>query len=48
MAPAIELQLCSIGKFAWLEGHTGARRHKVWYRQLDQLISVSSRSRQLA
>lgn len=23
MAPAIELQLCSLGKFAFLEGHTG-------------------------
>lgn len=24
MAPAIELQLCSLGKFAFLEGHTGS------------------------
>jgi hypothetical protein len=24
MAPAIELQLCAQGKFAFLEGHTGA------------------------
>lgn len=23
MAPAIELQLCNLGKYAWLEGHTG-------------------------